>query len=103
MVYASRDFQKAEQSSIEEGYLNAAYEMKVGEYRLLEFDYGTYVVLLDDNTEYFGYDDAVTEAVSAAENEIKGNLFNKIQENYTITTTDVWDGIEMGTILKAKK
>lgn len=103
MVYASRDFQKAEQSSIEKGYLDAAYEMKVGEYRLLEFDYGTYVVVLDDNTEYFGYDDAVTEAVAAAENEIKGNLFNEIEKNYTITTTEVWDGIEMGTILKAKK
>ncbi len=103
MVYASRDFQKAEQSSIEEGYLNAAYEMKVGEIRLLEFDYGTYVVKLEDNTEYYGYDDAVQAAVDEAVNELKGNTFNKIQEKYTITTTDVWDGIEMGTILKPKK
>ena len=62
-------------------------------------DYSIY----PDNTTYYGYEDAVSEAVSDAQNKGINNIYKTIEKEYTITTTDEWDAITMGTILTAPK
>lgn len=97
------NFSIADCASLDTQYVNLALNMKVGEIRLLETNYGIYIVELADNTTYYGYEDAVKEAVSDAQNKGINNIYKTIEKEYTITTTDEWDAITMGTILTAPK
>lgn len=101
LTYATRDFLKSNTSSIEPDYVTNAEEMKEGEIRMLNYDYGIYIVKLDSNTKYYGYDDAVTAAIEKEKNTEASKVFTKVEEKYTVVKTDEWDAIEMGTILKA--
>lgn len=103
LTYATRDFTAAIQTSYEPEYINLARDMKIGEYRLLEFNYGIYLITIDSNTKYYGYDDAVQAAMDEAFAKDANTIFSQIDKDYEIKTTDNWDKIEMGTVLKAPK
>ena len=101
--YGQRDFSIADSASLDEQYVNVVLNMKVGDIRLLETNYGIYIIQLTDNTTYYGYEDAVTEAVSEAQNKGINSIYKTIEQQYTITKTEEWDNITMGTILAAPK
>ena len=103
LTLGTRGFQKGNATSIEPDYIENAEAMKVGECRLLDYNYGIYIVRLDDNTKYYGYDDAVQAALEEAQNKGVSDVYVGIIEKYNIETTDAWNDIEMGTILNAPK
>ena len=105
LTLATRDFQKADPNStaIDPDYLSTAYEMLKGEYRFLECNYGFYVIQMVDNLTFYGYEDAVTEAVEKKKTEEINEIFKKVEKLYKVETNDAWDDIKMGTILQSAK
>ena len=103
LTYATRDFVKSNQTTYEPEYVSLAQEMELGEFRLLEFNYGIYLITIDSNTKYYGYDDAVQAAIDTEFAKKANEIFTGIDKDYEIKTTDEWDSIEMGAILKAPK
>ncbi len=102
MYLRSREYRRVEGSSAEPDFIEALLGMEPGEVKLVDSSYGIYVIKLLNKSNYEGYEDAVNEAVSAAQNKGINEIFSKIEEKYQVTRTDAWGEIEMGTILKAK-
>ena len=103
MYLMPRDITRVTASNYEPDFCNAVFEMKTGEIKLLDTTYGIYVIELLDASEFFGYEDAVDQAVEEEKSRKVKNIYNDIEKNYTIKTTDGWDEINMGTILQEKK
>ena len=103
LVYSEREFREVDNTGLDEKYLESVKEMKIGEIRLLELSYGIFIIELTDNTTYYGYEDAVTEAVSQEQSRGIKSIYTDIEKNYTISKTEEWDNITMGTILAAPK
>ncbi len=103
MTYSTRDFQKSGTASFDPEYVNKILDMNVNEIQLLELDYGYYIMKVDSNDKIYGYEDAVTEALDKATSEAISDIYVQIEKKYNVETTEAWDKIEMGTVLKAKK
>ena len=103
MYLMPRDITRTTASNYEPDFCNAVFAMEKGELKFLDTSYGVYVIELLDESEFYGYEDAVDHAVEQEKNRKVKNIYSDIEKNYTIKTNDGWDEITIGTILQAKE
>lgn len=101
LTYRTQDFVRANTTNMDPEYVSLVTAMQKGDIKLLDLSYGIYVVELVDCSTYYGYEDAVKLAIQEAQNKGINSIFSEIEKTYTITKTDVWNELEMGTILRA--
>ncbi|MBR5667462.1 MAG: hypothetical protein IKW95_07240 [Lachnospiraceae bacterium] len=77
-------------------YNQAAMKLKKGETTLFERDASYYVITLEDNTQYQGYEEAVAAAIETATNTGLSGLFDNINSKYDFARTEAWDSIKYG-------
>ena len=73
-----------------------------GERKVLETTGGYYVIHMGDNEKDVGQEDAISDAIEEVKEEGLSGLYEEIEQNYTITTTDAWKSINRGSFTKGK-
>ena len=103
LTYRKRSFTEAE-SPFSDEFTAQVIELEKGSYSdILEDNLGYYYIHLIDNTSTESYDDAVEEAITAAENEGFAEAYNDIETNYYYVVNDKsLKRLIMGTITLAK-
>ena len=103
LVYSNRDFRPVDAQGLDVDYINAVLNMKVGDRRMLDLNYGIYILELVDDSTFYGYEDAVTEKVAETQQRGIKEIYENIEAKYTIVKTEEWDAIQLGTYLSAPK
>ncbi len=101
MTYATRDFYRTN-VTYEADYVEAAMSLEPGECMLKETSTGYYVIMLKDNTQIVGYEEAVQKAMEEAEAVDISEIYKEIEKQYEVTKAEAWDAVEFGsyTIVK---
>ena len=102
LTYRERSFTEAE-SPFSDEFTAQVIELEKGSYSgILEDNLGYYYIHLVDNTSTESYDDAVEEAITAAENEGFTEAYSDIEANYDYVVNDKsLKRLIMGTITLA--
>ena len=77
-------------------YNQAAMKLKKGETTLFERDASYYVITLEDDTQYNGYEEAVEAAIETAKNTGISGLYDNINSKYDFAKTEDWEAIKFG-------
>lgn len=96
MSYGTRDFFRTE-TAIEPDYIKLVSTMKPGDVELLETASGMYVIKLENNTRFVGYEEAVEKAFELAKASGVADEYKKVVESYSIAKTENWEAIRMGS------
>lgn len=102
MTFATRDFTK-ETGSIEEEYITAATALKKNEVTFLETSGGYYVIRLVDDSKIVGYEDAVAEAIESAKAKDISEIYENIEKEYEVSTSEAYDSLKMGSYVTVEK
>lgn len=78
-------------------YNNAAMALKKGECTLFERDSSYNIIVLTDNTDFSGYEEAVDDAIATAKSTGVAELYETIDDRYELVKTEEWDAIKLGT------
>lgn len=78
-------------------YNNAAMALKKGECTLFERDSSYNIIVLTDNTDFSGYEEAVDDAIVTAKSTGVADLYQTIDNRYELVKTEEWDAIKLGT------
>lgn len=86
-------------TNVEKEYQDAAVKLANGEYTnsIVKTEYGYYIIKMLDTEATTKYDEAVSQALAAAEQEGFDAAYNKLKEDYDFTVNaKVWDTIVLG-------
>ncbi|MBO7650250.1 MAG: hypothetical protein J6S79_05860 [Lachnospiraceae bacterium] len=78
-------------------YNNAALKLKKGECTLFERESSYYVIILVDNEEFSGYEEAVEAAIEDERNKGVAALYQSISGAYDFAKTEAWEAITLGS------
>ncbi len=96
MTFSTRDFTRAV-PGMEAEYINAATALKSGEVTMLETPGGYYIIRLVDDSEFVGYEDAVSDAIESAKAKDISEIYEKMEKDYKVNTTEAYDSLQMGS------
>lgn len=77
-------------------YNREAMKLKKGESTLFEREASYYVITLEDDTKYQGYEEAVAAAIETARNTGISGVYDGISNKYDFAKTEDWDSVKFG-------
>ena len=95
MSYGTRDIYRTD-NTLEPAYIENSMNLKEGECVFLETTGGYYVIYLENNHEFVGYDEAVSSAIEKAKSTGVAEWYMTFESKYNIEKTAEWDKIEIG-------
>ncbi|MBO7630928.1 MAG: hypothetical protein J6S78_01190 [Lachnospiraceae bacterium] len=95
MGYGTSDFFRT-QVDEDPDYNNAAMALKKGECVLFERDSRYYIIYMEDNEKFKGYEEAVEKAIETKRNTYVAEINEELRAKYDIAKTEEWESITMG-------